>query len=127
MSDEELTQETTTEGTEPKIDITKAKRVVELSKDNKRILITLFEGGQISSCVEDERRKQCEICQGDDELCNQWVDHLKERGYEATEIEMAELGLEESLPGFPKESSEAADVYHVKPASINIIEEPEEE
>lgn len=85
------------------MDISKARKFVELTKDNRKILVTLYEGGQISSCIEEEARKYCETCQGDDELCQDYVEHLKSRGYEATEIEVGELELEESLPRFLEE------------------------
>ena len=82
------------------MDISKAKKFVELEKEGKKILITLYEGGQISSCVEAEAKKYCETCQADDELCQEWIEHLKSQGYQATEVELGELELEESLPKF---------------------------
>ncbi len=83
------------------MDISKAKKVVELTKGDRKILVTVFEGGQVSSCIEDEaKKKYCETCQADDETCQQWIEHLKEKGYEATEIELGGLELEESLPKF---------------------------
>ena len=75
------------------MDITKAKKLVELTKGDRKILVTLYEGGQVSSCIEAEAKKYCETCQ-------QWINHLKEKGYEATEIELGELGVEVSLPKF---------------------------
>ena len=81
--------------------ITKAKKLVELTKGDRKILVTVYEGGQVSSCIEDEaKKKYCETCQADDETCQQWIEHLKEKGYEATEFELGELELEESLPKF---------------------------
>ncbi len=80
--------------------INKAKKVVELAKGDRKILVTVYEGGQVSSCIEVESKKYCETCQADDELCQEWIEHLKEKGYEATEIELGELELEESLPRF---------------------------
>lgn len=98
------------------MDITKAKKVVELEKDGRKILITLYEGGQISSCVTEEppltsnlefpppaAKQYCETCQCDDETCQEYIEHLKEKGYEATEIELGELAIEESLPRFLEE------------------------
>jgi len=95
------------------MDITKAKKVVELTKGDRKILVTIYEGGQVSSCVIEEppptnilefppmaTKQYCETCQADDETCQQWIEHLKEKGYEATEIELGELELEESLPKF---------------------------
>jgi len=98
------------------VDITKAKKVFELSKDNKKILVTLWEGDKISSCVTEEppptstleapppaAKQYCETCQCDDETCLEWINHLKEKGYQATEIKLGELELEESLPKFLEE------------------------
>lgn len=85
------------------MDITKAKKLVELTRGDRKILVTIYEGGQVSSCIEDEAKKYCETCQADDELCQEWIEHLKEKGYEATEIEVGELELEESLPRFLEE------------------------
>jgi len=84
------------------VDISKAKKVVELEKDGRKILVTLWEGNQISSCVtgEDNKSQYCETCQCDDETCQEWLEHLKSHGYQATEIELGELELEESLPKF---------------------------
>ena len=84
--------------------ITKAKKLVELTRGDRKIRVTVYEGGQVSSCIEDEaKKKYCETCQADDETCQQWIEHLKSKGYEATEIEMGELELEESLPKFLEE------------------------
>jgi len=101
------------------VDISKAKRVFELSKDNKKIFVTLWEGDKISSCITEEPpltsnlefppsmpKQYCETCQCDDETCQDWIAHLKERGYQATEIELGELGLEESLPRFLEQREE---------------------
>jgi len=82
------------------MDITKAKRVVELSKDNKRILLTTWESGLISSCTEEEAKQSCETCQCDDAICQEYIEHLKSQGYKATEIELGGLESEESLPRF---------------------------
>ncbi len=95
------------------MDISKAKKVVELTKGDRKILVTIYEGGQVSSCVTEEppptntlefppmaTKQYCETCQCDDELCREWIDHLKEKGYQATEIELGEPELEESLPKF---------------------------
>lgn len=82
------------------MDISKAKKLIELTKGDRKILVTVYEGGQVSSCIEAEAKKYCETCQADDETCQEWIEHLKERGYEASEIELGELELEESLPKF---------------------------
>jgi len=86
------------------MDIAKAKKLVELTKGDRKILVTVYEGGQVSSCIEDEaKKKYCETCQADDETCQQWIEHLKTQGYQATEIELGELELGESLPKFLEE------------------------
>ena len=82
------------------MDISKAKKLVELTKGDRKILVTLYEGGQVASCIEAEAKKYCETCQADDETCQEWIEHLKQKGYEATEIELGELETEESLPKF---------------------------
>jgi len=101
------------------MDISKAKKLVQLSKDNRKISVTLWDGGKISSCVEenieDKKKHYCETCEGDDELCNSWIDHLKGRGYEATEIELADLHPDESLPRFSEERGVA-----VEPGPVSI-------
>jgi len=111
------------------MDISKAKKLVELEKDGHKILVTLWEGDQISSCAtsEDKRKQYCESCQGDDELCRDYVEHLKEKGYEATEIELGELELMESLPKFLEEREIAVKpevAIAVEPS--NVVVEPEE-
>ena len=83
--------------------VTPAKKLIELTKDNKKILVTIFEGGQISSCVQDEHKQYCETCQCDDETCEEWIEHLKGKGYSATEVKLGELEMEESLPKFLEE------------------------
>ena len=85
------------------MDISKARKVVELTKDNRKILITIYEGGQVSSCIEDEAKKYCETCQCDEGLCQEYIEDMKTRGYQATEVELGELELEESLPKFLQE------------------------
>lgn len=82
------------------MDITKAKKLVELEKDGRKILVTLYEGGQVSSCVEEEDQRYCETCQADDVLCQEYIEDMVNRGYQATEIELGELQLEETLPRF---------------------------
>lgn len=121
------------------MDIIKAKKVVELTKDNRKILVTVYEGGQVSSCIEDEAKKYCETCQADDELCQEWIEHLKSQGYQATEFELGELELEESLPKFLEEREVTAkpevavesEEQVITPEDIGKVEEilgaPEEE
>ena len=107
------------------MDISKAKKVVELTKGDRKILVTVYEGGQVSSCIEDEaKKKYCETCQADDELCQQWLEHLKEKGYEATEIELGELETEESLPRFLEEKKR--DIMPAVEPSTEAEEEPHE-
>ena len=113
------------------MDITRAKKVVVLSKDNRKILITLYEGGQVSSCVTEEppptsrlefpppaAKQYCEACQCDDETCQEYIEHLKEKGYQATEVELAELGLEESLPKFLEERKVADKIEPVPETEV---------
>lgn len=125
-----------------KPDITKAKKVFELSKDNKKILVTLYEGGQVSSCVTEEppptsspefpppaAKQYCETCQCDDETCQEWVESLKAKGYQSTEIELGELGLEESLPKFLEKREVSVKAHPVveteviKSADVGTVEE----
>jgi len=88
------------------MDTTKAKRVFELSRDNKKILVALWSNDKISSCVTEQTeaapKSRCESCEGDDELCEQYISHLRDQGYQATEVELGELATEESLPEFLK-------------------------
>lgn len=118
------------------MDITKAKKLVELVKDNRKILLTLWDGNKISSCVSEEPpagvspevapKQYCESCQGDEALCNEFLEHLKGQGYQAKEIQLGELGIEESLPKFleerqkvPKSEAEA----EVVPYPLPVVEE----
>lgn len=103
------------------MDITKAKKAFELEKEGKKILITLWEGDKISSCVQQEETQRCETCQGDEKLCSDFIDYLKEKGYEATEVALGELEVEESLPRFLEERE-----ITVKP-SVVVEPEPLEE
>ncbi|MBA7675871.1 hypothetical protein ES703_84110 [subsurface metagenome] len=101
------------------MDISKARRLVELEKDGRKILLTLWEGNQISSCVEDQEKKYCETCQCDDEICQEYIDHLKAKGYGATEIKLGEVAAE-SLPKFLEERG-----VHVKVKTVVETEEIE--
>jgi hypothetical protein len=85
------------------MEIPKAKKVVELTKDNRKILVTVLEGDKVASCVEEDRKKFCESCQCNEALCNEWIESLKAKGYQATEVEIGELNVEESLPRFLEE------------------------
>jgi len=91
------------------MEISRAKKVVELTKDNRKILVTFFEGDLVSNCVEEETKKSCETCQCDNATCQEWIESLKGKGYEATEVELGELGIEESLPRFMAERESAAE------------------
>jgi len=95
------------------MDISKARRLVELEKDGRKILVTLWEGEQITTCATAEETKQhCETCQGDDELCSSYIDYLKGKGYQATEIELAEA-VEETLPKFLEKREESVRAHPV--------------
>jgi len=82
------------------MDISKARRLVELEKEGRKILLTLWDGNLISSCVEEKEKKYCETCHCNDEICQEYIDHLKSQGYGATEIKLGELEGAESLPKF---------------------------
>ena len=82
------------------MDITKARKVYELTKEGKKVLVTLWDGDKISSCVVADEKQYCESCQGDEAVCSEFIEYLKEKGYEATEVPVAELEVEESLPKF---------------------------
>jgi len=99
------------------MDISKARKVVELTKDKTKILITIYEGGQVSSCIEDEAKKYCETCQCDEGLCQEYIEDMKTRGYQATEVELGELELEESLPKFLQER----EVRVKPPATVETV------
>lgn len=98
------------------MDISKARRFVELEKEGRKVLLTLWEGDQITSCVEEQEKKYCETCQCNDELCNSYVEYLKEKGYQATEIELGEA-IEETLPKFLEERE-----LRVKPSVVVEVE-----
>lgn len=85
------------------MEATRAKKVIELTKDNRKIMVTLFEGDRVSSCVEEETKKYCETCQCDEKTCDEWIKSLKDKGYQATEIQLGELSVGESLPKFLEE------------------------
>ena len=89
------------------MDISKAKKVVELTRGDSKILVTLYEGGQVASCIEAEAKKYCETCQCDEGTCDEWIEHLKEKGYQVTEFELGKLGIEESLPKFIEQRESA--------------------
>jgi len=115
------------------MDITKARKLVKLTKEDREILVTLWDGDKISSCmIEEDRKQTCETCQGDEECCRSWIEHLKEKGYRATEIELGEIGLEESLPRFleEKESADKPEVVSAENAEpevkLEVEVEPEE-
>ena len=101
------------------MDVSKARRLVELEKDGRKVLLTLWEGNQISSCVEEKEKKFCETCQCDDEVCQEYIDHLKGQGYGATEIQLGELGAAESLPKFLEERDR---IVHVQPKVVRAVD-----
>lgn len=115
------------------MDIRKAKKFIELSKDNRKILVTLYEGGQVSSCVTEEppptsslefpppaAKQYCETCQCNDETCQEYIEHLKSQGYGATEIELGELEATESLPKFLKEREVSVRAHPVVETEENV-------
>ena len=102
--------------------VIQTKRLIELTKGDRKILVTVYEGGQVSSCIETETKKYCETCEADDETCQQWIEHLKEKGYEATEIELGELEIEESLPRFLEEREVKVEVTPVVEAEESAEE-----
>lgn len=85
------------------MDITTARKLVELTKGDRKVLLTVYDGNQVSSCVEEAGRAACENCQADDAMCQEYVEHMKAQGYEVTEIELGELDIAESLPKFLRE------------------------
>ena len=100
------------------MDISKARRLVELEKEGRKILLTLWEGNLISSCVEEQEKKFCETCQCDDEVCQEYIEHLKAQGYGATEIKLGELEAAESLPSFIQERKGAEKVEPVPETEV---------
>ncbi len=111
------------------MDITQAKRVIELSKpdSSQKILVTLWQNNIISTCVEEAAKKYCESCQGDEGLCLDYIEDMKARGYQMTEVELSELTLEESLPKFLQDRAGQVEpsVAFEAAASAAIEEEPE--
>ncbi len=103
------------------MDISKARRLVELEKEGSKILLTVWEGNLISSCVEEQEKKYCETCQCDDEICQDYIDHLKTQGYRATEITLGELEAAESLPKFLEER----EVIRVQPKVVTSFQPKE--
>ena len=101
------------------MDISKARRLVELEKEGRKVLLTLWDGNLVSSCVEEQEKKYCETCQCDDEICQEYIDHLKSQGYGATEIELDELEATESLPKFLEERGR---IVHVQPKIIRAVD-----
>jgi len=101
------------------MDISKARRLVELEKEGRKVLLTLWEGNQLSSCVEEKEKKYCETCQCDDDVCQEYIDHLKSQGYGATEIKLNELEGAESLPRFLQERGISV---HVHPQVVRAVD-----
>ncbi|MBW2675275.1 MAG: hypothetical protein JRD89_17995 [Deltaproteobacteria bacterium] len=59
----------------------KARKIFELSKEGKRIIVTLWEDNKLSSCItEAVGETSCETCQGDEQLCQEYIDYLKGKG-----------------------------------------------
>ena len=112
----------------PDIDISKARRLVELEKDGRKVLLTVWEGSQVSSCVEeqDEEGKYCETCHCDDDLCEEYIDHLKSQGYQATEFTLREPEPSESLPRFLQERQVRVEPRYSLGVSVNANIETDE-
>ena len=113
------------------MDISKARRLVELEKEGRKILLTLYEGNLISSCVTEEppptsslefpppaAKQYCETCQCDDEICQEYIEHLKAKGYGVTEIKLGELEAAESLPKFLEERKVAEKIEPVPETEV---------
>ncbi|GAI76842.1 unnamed protein product [marine sediment metagenome] len=100
------------------MDISKARRLVELEKEGRKILLTLWDGNLISSCVEENEKKYCETCHCNDEICQEYIDHLKAQGYGATEVKLGKLELEESLPKFLEERVGVAKIEPVPETEV---------
>ena len=98
----------------------KAKKLVELSKGDRKILVTVYEGGQVSSCIEEQEKRYCETCQCDDEICQEYIEHMKAKGYGATEIELGELEVAESLPKFMEEREVSVRAHPVVETEENV-------
>lgn len=94
----------------------RAKKLIELTKDNTKVVVTVWDEGKISSCVEAEAKKYCETCDGDDILCQEYIEHLKSRGFQAQEIELGELSVEDTLPEFIRQRNELS----AKFAGLNL-------
>ncbi len=107
------------------MDISKARRLVELEKEGRKILLTLWENNTISSCVGDQEKRYCETCQCDDEICQEYIDHLKSQGYGVTEVKLGELEAAESLPKFLEETAAAREVRIHPVVETEVIEHAE--
>jgi len=102
------------------VDISKARRLVELEKEGRRILLTLWEGNLISSCVEEKEKQFCETCHCDDEVCQEYIEHMKSQGYGATEVKLGELEAAESLPKFLEEREVSVRAHPVVETEENV-------
>lgn len=85
------------------MDTTKATKVVELTKGTKKVVVALWDNGQISSCAIEENKQECDFCKGNPELCQQYIERLQSDGYAVTDFEVGELGPEVSLSKFIEE------------------------
>ena len=108
----------------------KAKRIIELNKGNKSILVTVWEGGQVSNCIteRDKGRSLCETCAADDAACNEWLDYLRNQDYEVKEIDLADTEVQESLSRFMAERARDLIIptLGIEPMSSILGEVPEE-
>ncbi|MBA7480226.1 hypothetical protein ES707_15675 [subsurface metagenome] len=103
----------------------RVKRVVELTKADTRILVTVLEGDQVASCVEEKSKKYCEACQCNEGACNEWIEHLKSKGYQATEVGLKEMDVDESLPKFLEEREIGAEPSVAAEVEPIVVIEPE--
>ena len=82
----------------------KPKRHVELTKDNRKVIVSLLDGDLITSCITDPemlQKSSCEVCKGDDKLCQDYIDFLHGQGYDVQEVSDEDLeNPEVSLPKF---------------------------
>ena len=109
------------------MDIKKAKRLIELKRDDRRIVVTQFEN-EVSSCViEAEKRQRCETCVADDKDCNEWLDYLRGQGYEVKEIDLADTEVQESLSRFMAERQIIEPIAPILGAPPEEDLEPEED
>ena len=102
------------------MDISKARRLVELEKDGRKVLLTLWGRNLVSSCVEKQEKTYCETCQCNDETCQEYIEHMKAQGYGVTEIKLGEVDAAESLPKFLEEREVSVRAHPVIETEENV-------